>query len=136
MQRVPHAAAEHHLDDAPEADDTVTSGPQDALRDLAETALDLADHFAMIPERLLFSGNFSAVVIYGALDRAAKTDGTCYVSSRTLARRAHASERTVKIATAWLVDQGYIEIVRKGGGRLSNEYRLPYKGRRRSVTRA
>lgn len=98
------------------------SDPRLALRHLNQ-------YFAIIPEDLLFSGDASAVVVYGALDRVCK-DGVGYISTRRLRELTGLSNSTIKRAKSLLIQEGYIIETFKGTGHRASEYQIPFQRRK------
>ena len=94
----------------------------DTHRALAE----ISGYYAIIPEELLLSGNHSAIVLYGVLDRIA-SKGEGYASLPKLCERTHSSEATVRRARKFLVDGGWLIITSVGTGHLATDYWLPFQ---------
>ena len=114
--------SKERADHQPGIPSIVVSEPQRALAELSA-------YYAQIPEDLLASGNPSAVVVYGILDRIAH-EGEGWTSIEIIAKRAHLGTRTVQTARAWLVTNGWLIIVRQGRSGRASDYLLPWRSTR------
>ena len=103
----------------------VVSEPQRALAELSA-------HYAQIPEDLLASGNPSAVVVYGILDRIAK-EGKGWTSIAIIAERSHLGTATVQRARAWLIQEGWVIVIHQGRSGRATDYLLPWRSTRQHI---
>jgi len=93
----------------------------------AQSAIaEISGYYAIIPEELVYSHNLPALAVYAVLDRIAK-HGDGFASMARLAQDTGMSQARVRRARDWLVEQDFIRIVRKGDGRLSTDYSLPFQ---------
>ena len=103
-------------------------GISDAQNAIAE----LSAYYAQIPEDLLASGKPAAVVVYGMLDRIAH-EGTGWASVEAIAERTHLGTATVQRARAWLIENGWLVILRRGRNGMASDYQLPWRSKRQNI---
>lgn len=88
---------------------------------------DDADHFARVPDALIFATNLTpmAVRVWAALDRYAGIGGECWPGMNGLARRLEVHRATLRRAMTELEEAGWLTIVERfdeDGGQRSNLY--------------
>ena len=87
---------------------------------------EISGYYAIIPAELLYADNLPALVVYGVLDRIASR-GNGYASIARLSQDTGMSAARVRRARNWLVDNGWVQILRHGDGRKATDYHLPFQ---------
>ena len=98
---------------------SVTSAAQDAIAEIS-------GYYAIIPAELIYSRQTAAIVLYGVLDRIAKY-GKGFAGFSQLCEATGFSESTIRRARKYLIEQGWLVIVKMGSGHLSTDYHLPFQ---------
>ena len=103
----------------------VTSAPQQAVAELS-------GYYAQIPAELIAAKNANAILLYGVIDRiAGKPD--CFASLERLREDTGLSVRTIQRTRDWLVEQGFLVVVRQGSGHRATDYHIPFRSQRRGI---